>query len=59
MERKKKRLKYLVLGPGSRRTLRLSSRTPLGYNLTSCIVHTRTNNIKGTKTFIHKRLQFF
>ena len=33
---KKRRLKYLVLGPSARRTFRLSSRTPLGYLLTSC-----------------------
>ena len=31
-----KKTKYLVLESGARRTFRLSSRTPLGYFLTSC-----------------------
>ena len=36
IERKKRHSKYLVLGPGARKTFRLSSRTPLLYLLTSC-----------------------
>ena len=36
LNEKKRRSKYLVLGPGAQRTFWLSSRTPLGYLLTSC-----------------------